>query len=258
MVEDLVSVITPCYNGEKYIAETIESVISQTYNKWEMIIIDDGSTDKSAEVVSKYMAQDKRIQLLRQRNAGSAAARNTGIRQAKGQYIALLDADDIWLPKFLTRQIDFIKQKNAVCVFCSVAFINSDSKEILKPRICKKLVTVKDMSRLDYIPCLTGLYDISRHGKIYLHEEMKSFKDDYAYFYEIVKLENSAYGNQKILAKYRIRSDSITSNKKQIIHNIYKQYLFYRNFLKQNFICSLFHTMLYVLRGIIKYSRRLP
>ena len=96
MQAGLVSIITPCYNGEKYLAQTIECVLAQTHEQWEMIIIDDGSKDNSAAVVREYAEKDSRITLLQQENAGSAAARNNGIRNANGQYIALLDADDLW------------------------------------------------------------------------------------------------------------------------------------------------------------------
>ena len=95
MKQGLVSIITPCYNGSKYIRETIESVLAQTYPDWEIYIIDDGSKDNSAEIAEEYEKKDGRIHLIRQENAGSAAARNNGIRQAEGQYIALLDADDL-------------------------------------------------------------------------------------------------------------------------------------------------------------------
>ena len=93
MQAGLVSIITPLYNGEKYVAQTIESVLAQTYPDWEMIVVNDGSTDRSAEIVQRYVEQDPRIKLFTQRNGGSASARNNGIRRAEGQYIALLDAD---------------------------------------------------------------------------------------------------------------------------------------------------------------------
>ena len=118
MKDGLVSVITPCYNGAKYLSETIESVINQTYENWEMIIVDDGSKDDSAEIAAGYSQKDPRIKLICQSNAGSAAARNNGISHAEGRYIALLDADDLWHPDFLEKQLSFIKQKKAVCVYC--------------------------------------------------------------------------------------------------------------------------------------------
>ena len=124
------SIITPCYNGAKYIEETIDSVIAQTYKNWEMLIVDDGSRDDSAQIVTKYCEKEERIKLISQENAGSAAARNNGIRNAQGQYIALLDADDLWHPQFLEKQINFMKKKDAVCVYCSYDRIDEKSKKI--------------------------------------------------------------------------------------------------------------------------------
>ena len=127
MVETLVSIITPCYNGSDYIAETIESVMAQSYSNWEMIVVDDGSKDSTASIVQNYVEKDARIKLIRQKNKGSAAARNNGIKSAKGRYIALLDSDDVWMPEFLEKQIAFMKEKNAVCVYCSYVRINNQS-----------------------------------------------------------------------------------------------------------------------------------
>ena len=119
MQEDLVSIITPLYNGERFVAQTIESVLAQTYPHWEMIIINDGSKDNSEAIVQKYTEQDARIQLVSQPNAGSAAARNNGIRRASGRYIALLDADDLWEPFFLESQLNLMQKTSALLVYGS-------------------------------------------------------------------------------------------------------------------------------------------
>lgn len=251
MTKGLVSIITPCYNGAKYISKTIDSVIAQTYTEWEMIIVDDGSRDNSAQIISGYTAKDHRIRLISQDNAGSAAARNNGIRNASGQYIALLDADDLWLPEFLEKQIAFMREKDAVCVCCSYMRIDESSAEIMHPTIAKDIITVKDMRVMNYIGCLTGLYDTTRHGKIFLREELKSIRDDYAYWYDIVALEGKAYGNAEILAKYRVLSGSTTGNKKKLIK---KQYRFYRTYLKENPITALFNVFRWGIRGLIKFS----
>lgn len=251
MTEGLVSIITPCYNGAKYISETIDSVIAQTYTEWEMIIVDDGSKDNSAQIISGYVAKDSRIRLISQENAGSAAARNNGIRNASGQYTALLDADDLWLPEFLEKQIAFMREKNAVCVCCSYMRIDEKSAEIMRPTIAKDIITVKDMRVMNYIGCLTGLYDTTRHGKIFLREELKSIRDDYAYWYDIVALEDKAYGNPEILAKYRVLSGSTTGNKKKLIK---KQYRFYRDYLKENPITAFFNVIRWGISGLIKFS----
>ena len=250
MTTGLVSIITPCYNGEKYIAQTIDSVIAQTYKEWEMIIVDDGSKDGSADLVRKYMESEPRIKFIQQANAGSAAARNNGIRNCEGQYIALLDADDLWEPEFLEEQIKFMKEKNATCVYCSYKCIDEDSNEILSPVICKEEITTKDMMITNYIGCLSGLYDSSKHGKVYLREELKSMRDDYAYWLDIVKLDDKAYGNQKILARYRVLANSTTGNKKKLIGT---QYKFYREYLKLGVVKSTINLVRWGLMGLKKY-----
>ena len=251
MEKGLVSIITPCYNGEKYIGETIRSVQSQSYDKWEMIIVDDGSKDGSAALVEGFVREDSRIRLVRQENAGSAAARNNGIRLCEGQYIALLDADDLWEPDFLKEQIAFLKEKDAVCVCCAYRCIDENSKEILHPVQVKPVITTKDMMVTNHIGCLSGLYDCSRHGKIYLREELKSLRDDYAYWLDIVKLEGVAYGNPKLLARYRVLAGSTTGNKKKLIG---KQYKFYREFLGLSVPKSAVNLVRWGLRGLKKYS----
>ena len=251
MEKGLVSIITPCYNGAKYISETIDSVITQTYSKWEMIIVDDGSVDNSAEIVRKYTENDSRLHLVQQKNAGSAAARNNGIRRCDGQYIALLDADDLWKPDFLEKQIKFMKKKNAICVFCSYERIDAESISILHPTIVSEKITIKNMRVMNHIGCLSGLYDCSRYGKIYLREELKSLRDDYAYWYDIVVLENAAYGNPEILALYRVLDTSTTGNKKKLIK---KQYQFYRKHLKESVPEALFNTLRWGVAGVKKFS----
>ena len=251
MINEFVSIITPCYNGARYISETIDAVIAQSYVNWEMIIVDDGSKDNSAEIINSYAQRDSRIHYIYQQNAGSAAARNNGIGQAKGQYIALLDADDLWYPSFLEKQISFMKEKNAICVSCSYRRINERSEEILRPTIAKKHISTKDMTRRNYIGCLSGLYDTKKYGKIYLHEELKSIRDDYAYWYDIVSLDGVAYGNPEILASYRVLSESTTGNKKKLIK---KQYQFYRDYLKINPLKSALNTMIWGVQGVLHFT----
>lgn len=246
MQKGLVSIITPCYNGEKYVRETIESVINQTYQEWEMIIIDDGSKDNSVSIISEYVAKDGRIRLVQQPNRGSASARNNGIKQAKGQYIALLDADDLWDAIFLEEQIKFLQECNAVCVCCSYRKINGNSQNILQPTIAKKKITYDDMMVRNYVGCLTGLYDVTRHGKIFLHEELKSIRDDYAYWLDIAKLENLICGNGKILASYRVLPNSTTGRKTALVK---KQYLFYRTYLCLGIVKSVINTLRWGVAG---------
>jgi teichuronic acid biosynthesis glycosyltransferase TuaG len=217
MESGLVSIITPMYNGAKFVKDTIESVRRQTYGNWEMFVIDDGSTDSGPDIVRKYAAKDARITLLSQGNAGSAAARNNGIRQARGQYIALLDSDDTWNEDFLEKQLKLMKDKKALLVYSSHTRIDAQSNEILKPYIVPAKITYKDLLRNCYISCLTGLYDASVYGKVYLHEDMKSLRDDYVYWLEIMKKVKVAYGNKQVLANYRILESSASRRKQKVI-----------------------------------------
>lgn len=251
MIAGMVSIITPCYNGAKYISETIESVLAQTYQNWEMIIIDDGSQDDSVNVVQPYIQNEARIRLIQQENAGSAVARNNGIRQANGQYIALLDSDDLWDSEFLEKQIAYMKEKKTVCVCCSYRRMDEHSQEILRPTIARPIITVQDMLRRNYIGCLSGLYNSEKYGKVYLREELKSIRDDYAYWLDIVKLEGRAYGNPEILASYRVLANSTTGKKTKLIK---RQYLFYREYLGLNALKSLVNTLIWGIVGMINFS----
>lgn len=252
MIQGLVSIITPLYNGEKFVGQTIESVISQTYTNWEMLIINDGSKDNSEQVVLEYVKNEPRIKYIKQPNGGSASARNNGIRNCSGQYIALLDADDLWEPTFLADQITFMKQHDAIVVHASYKRINEDGKETLRPLIAKKVVSIKNMQMTNHIACLTGLYDSTKYGKIYLKEELKSIRDDYAYWLDIVKLGGCSYGNQKVLASYRVMSNSTTGKKTKLIK---AQYFFYRNYQGFGHIKSALYTIYWALQGIIKFAR---
>jgi glycosyltransferase involved in cell wall biosynthesis len=217
MEKGLVSIVTAMYNGNRFVGQTIESVLKQTYQNWEMIVIDDGSKDNGPALVASYAAKDKRIKLYHQENGGSAAARNNGIRRAHGQYIALLDADDTWNPDFLEKQINLMNEKNALLVYSSHTRIDEHSVECLKPFIVPPRIEYKDLLKSCYISCLTGLYDTSKFGKVYLLEDMKSLRDDYVYWLEIIKKVKVAYGNTEILANYRILNSSISRNKKKVI-----------------------------------------
>lgn len=252
MKKGLVSIITPCYNGERFIGRTIESVLAQTYPSWEMLIIDDGSKDSSIEVIRRYCETDSRIRLLTQKNAGSAAARNNGLRNCCGQYIALLDADDLWSPCFLEKQIACLKETNAICVSCAYNRIDENDNVIMHPTYPKKLITIKDMQTRNHIGCLSGLYDSEKYGIIYLKESLKSIRDDYAYWYDIVKLEGRAVGNPEILASYRVLDSSTTGNKKKLIK---KQYQFYRSYLKLGVVKSGINVLRWGIAGLRKFSK---
>ena len=252
MQDSLVSIITPLYNGERFLKYTIESVIAQTYTDWQMIIINDGSTDHSLEIAMQYAAADPRIQVYSQDNAGSAAARNNGIRRAEGRYIALLDADDLWEKDFLSSQLNLMHEKNTILVYGAHRRINADGIEIMKPFYPPESITYKDLLHTCYITCLTGLYDTKPYGKVYLNEQFKSLRDDYIYWLEIIKKTDRAWGNQNIVGSYRILQSSVSRNKRKVIK---PQYLVYRKAEKLGVLKSLYYLSCWAFNGFMKYRR---
>lgn len=247
-----VSIITPLYNGERFVAKTIESVLAQTYRDWEMIVVNDGSKDNGPAIVEEYCRKDSRIQLFSQPNGGSASARNNGIRRATGRYIALLDADDVWMPFFLESQLALMSEKDAVLVYGSHKRIDENDKEILRPFIVPERVTYKDMLKTCSISCLTGLYDTKPYGKVYLRENFKSLRDDYIFWLEIIKKCGVAYGNQRIVGAYRILGQSTSRNKKKVIR---PQFRVYREVEGLGLVKSLYYLACWALAGYDKYRR---
>jgi len=240
------------YNGERFVSITIESVLNQTYTSWEMIVIDDGSKDNGPSIVKAYAAKDSRIRLLSQSNGGSAAARNAGIKQANGQYIALLDADDTWNQDFLEKQIQLMKEKGALLVYSSHTRIDEDSKPCLQPYIVPEMVGYTDLLKNCYISCLTGLYDTSVYGKVYLREDMKSLRDDYVYWLEIIKKVKIAYGNKEVLANYRILNSSASRKKSRVIIPQFKVLYKIENL---GLLRSLYYMANWAIISYIKYRK---
>lgn len=220
MNDELVSIITPMYKGAAFVGETIQSVLSQTYKNWEMIIVDDCSPDngEGAAEVKKYLS-DPRIKLIESKeNRGSSGARNIALKEAKGRYIAFLDSDDLWHPRFLERQLRFMKKKDAPLVFSSYNRIDENTKEeILSPFIVPEKVSYRSLLKTCPIFPSTAIYDTQKTPKIYFNEDLGSMRDDYVYWLNMFKTIKYGYGNPHILVDYRMRKTSVTGNKKKVI-----------------------------------------
>lgn len=219
MDKDLVSIVTPMYKGAAFVGETIESVLSQTYANWEMIIVDDCSPDNGAgiNVVKQY--NDNRIKLIESKvNSGSSGSRNIALKASKGRFIAFLDADDIWHNTFLEEQFAFMEQRNATLVFSSYRRIDENTKEeILKPFIVPEKVNYKSLLKTCPIFPSTAIYDLNKCKKYFFNEAMGSLRDDYVYWLAMLKDIDFAFGNPAILVDYRMRKSSVTANKKKVI-----------------------------------------
>lgn len=252
MQQNLISIITPMYNAEKYVGQTIESVLSQTYSHWEMLIVNDGSKDNCAEIVKKYAEKDNRIKLINQPNGGSASARNNALKNAQGRYICFLDADDLLLPTFFEKQLQFLQDKNATLVFASYNRIDEVGNEKLKPFIVPEKVTYHTLLKTCPISCLTSIYDKEKVGEQYFKEELKSLRDDFVFWLEMLKKINIAYGNKEILASYRVFQSSTTGNKKKVIK---PQFLVYYQVEKLGLLKSVYYLCHWAINGFFKYNK---
>lgn len=229
----LVSIITPSYNSSQFIGETITSILSQTYQHWELLITDDCSKDNSVEVIKKYAQQDSRIKLLElHKNSGAGVARNNSIKYANGRFIAFCDSDDRWTPTKLAEQLSFMV--NGGYSFTMTSYHCCDEKNIkLNDVTCPKKVSLIDILIDDEIGCLTAIYDAKRIGKFYMPTIRK--RQDWCLWIDIIRKSGPAYGIQRPLAIYRKRNSSLSSNK---INLLKYNYRVYHEFLEYNTIKS--------------------
>lgn len=247
-IEPLVSIITPLYNSEKFIEETIKSVLSQTYNNWEMLIVDDCSTDNGVEIVEKYQVKDKRIKLIRlSKNGGGAVARNKGIEEAKGDYIAFLDSDDLWHYQKLEKQIKFMKKNNYTFTFTKYQQMNEKGEKLDRYINVPKTLTYRQTLLKNPIGCLTVIYNSKELGKIYMPLIRK--RQDYALWLKILKKGIIAHGLNENLSYYRLLENSISSNKISLIKY---QWKLYRKIEKLSILESFFYLNCVIFQKIFK------
>jgi teichuronic acid biosynthesis glycosyltransferase TuaG len=236
-MRELVSIITPSYKSEKLISQTIESVLAQTYENWEMIIVDDLSPDNSNVVIEKYCKKNSRIKLVKlKKNSGPAVARNRAIEEADGRYIAFLDADDLWHYEKLEKQIDFMKSNKYELSYTSYATMR-ESGELLNNIIkARSTLNYKELLKSNKIGCLSAIYDTKRIGKIYMPLIKK--RQDYGLWLRILKRVDFAYGMDQILGTYRIMPNSVSSNK---IGLLKYNYALFREHEKFSILKSLYY-----------------
>lgn len=244
----LVSIIMPNYNSEKYLKETIDSVINQTYKNWELIIVDDCSNDASLAIISKY--DDNRIRILRNTsNSGAAVSRNYAIKESQGRWIAFLDSDDLWAENKLSSHIEFMVNNNLSFSFTNYSVINSDNE--LVTEFCPKLdiYDYKTILKHCYIGCSTVIYDKQQLGEILMPVEADK-REDFACWLKILKSGVNAVCFHECLTTYRVHNNSVSSNKFKIIKY---QWNVYRNIENLSFIKSSFYMIHWAVMGVLKY-----
>jgi len=234
----LVSIITPLYNSEKFIAQTISSVEKQTYQYWELIIIDDASQDESVKKAEEFSSINPKIKLVKlPENKGAAYCRNYATKLAKGDYIAFLDADDLWHPQKLEKQLVFMEKNNCDVSYSSYLQIDENGNSLQKRIKALPLLSYKKQHTNNYIGNLTGIYNTSVLGKIMAPKLRK--RQDWAVWLEAIKRSKKpALGLQEDLAYYRVRKGSVSANKLKLIKYNFR---FYREYLGHSYIASVYY-----------------
>lgn len=237
MIKGLVSVITPTYNCGRFIAETIEAIQAQTYENWEMCIVDDCSTDDTKAVVEGYMANDSRIKYYcLPENSGAAVARTKAMELAQGEFMAFCDSDDLWLPEKLEKQLAFMEKTGFAFTCTAYEQIDEDGNSLNR--------VIKTIDKTDYnrllLDCPVGnstvMYNVGVMGKFQVPNIRK--RNDDALWLTMLKKEKYIRGMPDMLMRYRIRTNSISSNKLKVIKY---HWILYRDIEHLSVLRSVFH-----------------
>lgn len=218
----LVSVLMPVHNAEATLAGSVASVRAQGYGAWELLIVDDGSTDGSGDLARGLAAQDARIRVLAlPRNSGAAAARNHALYQARGRYIAFLDADDMWHPDKLARQLTFMAVRGAALSFTAYDRMAENGARIEQVRVADH-VPYDMLLRRNVMGCLTVIYDAELLGKVAM--PLLTRQQDYALWLRLARAAGGAHGLDEVLAIYRVGRGTLSANKAGAAGDIWRLY----------------------------------
>lgn len=244
----LVSIIMPNYNSRKYLEATVESVVAQTYGNWELIIVDDCSTDGSLDLLTRF--NDERIRIFKnETNSGAACSRNRAIDEAKGEWIAFLDSDDLWERDKLSHHISFMVNNNAVFSCTDYSVIDSADKQVAEFRPDKEEYDYKMLLRHCYIGCSTVIYNCDALGKVYMPTEAEK-REDYACWLGILKSGVAAIHYHESLTRYRLRDGSVSSKKLDLVKY---QWNVYRNVERLSLFESAAYMCYWAVLGFLKY-----
>lgn len=246
-MNDLVSIIMPSYNTENFICESLNSVVKQTYKNWELLIIDDCSTDNTDKIVDKFL-NDKRIHYLKnEKNFGAAVSRNRALRIAKGKWIAFLDSDDLWMPDKLEKQIEFMELNNYYFSYTNYIEINEKSRPNGNIFSGPKKITKTGMYNYCWPGCLTVMYNAEKVGLIQINDIKKN--NDYAMWLKIIE-KTDCFLLSDVLAQYRKRTGSISN--KSYFKLVFWHYKLFRESMNKNVMESVLYTIRNVIFGIYK------
>lgn len=243
----MVSVVVPTYNSGRFIKDTIASIQSQSFVGWEAIIIDDRSTDDTVDILNSIALADDRIKLIElAENGGVATARNKGIKEARGRYIAFLDSDDIWLPEKLELQFDFMRDTGCAFSFTRVARHDEQGNPLGTSKIPDK-VDYSTLLKTNVVVCSSAMYDTQQLGKVYMPNIRK--RQDFAMWLSLLKLCDYGYGLQETLVNYTVRDGSVSSNRASAASYTWRVY---RNIEQLGLLKSLYYFSHYAVNAFIR------
>lgn len=246
-----VSVVMPAYNAQRYIEQSIRSVMTQTFEDWELLVVDDGSKDDTCAVVEKLITEDSRIRLLKnETNMGVASTRNRGFDCCGGQYVALLDSDDVWRPEKLEQQLALAQQTGANVIYCSYGIVDANGKKICDDFIVPETTDFDMAMTKSVISCSTALLDRSIVDNYRFSSEF--YHEDLALWLDIMKDGNKACGVKEVLADYRVMEGTRASNK---LRTAYGRWQIYRGLLHLSVFESVQRLYQYMVLGLKKYRR---
>ena len=250
-MRELVSIIIPVYNANKYIEATVKTVMEQSYENWELLLVDDGSTDGSTETIKRIVEEDvtnRIIPLFPNEHGSAAKARNYGLDNAKGRYIAFLDADDLWERDKLSKGLAFMQEKNAGFMFTGYEFADAEGKGNGKIVKVPETLNYRQALKNTTIFTSTVLIDTEKIDRsLIMMPEIKS--EDTATWYQILRNGYLAYGLNENLVKYRRVTGSLSSNKLEAIRRIWN---LYRKAEKLSVIYSAYNFVFWAFRAVLR------
>lgn len=250
-MEELVSIIVPVYNVEKYIVATMECVLAQTYTNWELLLVEDCSTDGTVQVIERFLEEcpDSRIKLIRQDyNQGAARSRNYGLSLAQGRYIAYLDADDLWDWDKLRKECAFMKEHEAAFAFTGYEFADEQGNGLGKIVRVPATITYKEALKNTTIFTTTVMFDLTRIDKELLNMPIIK-SEDTALWWKVLRSGYIGYGLDENLVKYRRVGKSLSSNKIEALRRIWN---LYRKAEKMSVISSAWHFCFWAVNAVLR------
>lgn len=245
----LVSVIIPVYNAEKYIKETLQSALQQSYKPIEIICVDDCSKDGSAQLITDMQKKHSEIRYYcQEKNMGAAVARNTALQIAQGRYVAFLDSDDLWEPEKLNKQLSFMRNKQISFCYTAIEMMDENNRVLKGKRKIPSSINYKGLLRNTAIATSSVVVDRNYFGDFQM--PLRRSGQDYATWLSLLRNGENAYGIDEVLVRYRVGSSSLSSNKFKSICQVWEIQVKNEGIHP---VAAAYHTGWFILHALKKY-----